>query len=57
VGSCENDDLSGYLKCGEFFDHLRNCCPLKDSAPWSGMSLYLRIFINARFYGEVGNAD
>jgi len=37
AGSCEHDnEPSGSLKGGEFFDHLSNCQLFrKDSAPWN----------------------
>ena len=37
AGTCEcGNELSGYIKCGEFLDQLKNVQLLKkDSVPWS----------------------
>jgi len=36
VGTCECDEPSGSIKCGEFLEWLKTSQPLKkDYAPWS----------------------
>jgi hypothetical protein len=47
AGSCDCcNELSGSIKCGEFFERLRNCSLLKrDSAAWSWLVGYLFIYL------------
>jgi hypothetical protein len=33
--SAQNNEVVGYIKCGKYFELLKNYWLLKDSAPWS----------------------